>query len=357
MPFYYEIDETTEQGKRTAKGLTALRDVLDKAIPKRNLSDTLLLATWNIREFDTAKYGPRTDESLYYIAEIISHFDLVAVQEVRDDLKALKRVKSILGSWWDHVVTDVCAGAEGNGERLAFLYDNRKVRFSGLAGEIVMPPIKKVPAVQFARTPFLCGFKAGWSKFNLCTVHIIYGKSDPEDPKRVAEIKNLAQFISKRALDQAKMEENMVLLGDFNIFSVKDATMTAITDNNFKIPDALKEIPGSNVDKNKHYDQIAFMPNPMTLEFSGKAGVFNYYDTVYKKDDEAVYLAEARAAYEAKQLEKPESERKTLAPGEWPGGTFKEWRSYQMSDHLPMWIELNIDFSRKYLGTKTGENP
>ena len=30
-------------------------------------------------------------------------------------------------------------------------------------------------------------------------------------------------------------------------------------------------------------------------------------------------------------------------------GRFKDWRTYQMSDHLPMWIELRVDFSREYL--------
>jgi len=27
----------------------------------------------------------------------------------------------------------------------------------------------------------------------------------------------------------------------------------------------------------------------------------------------------------------------------------KEWRTFQMSDHLPMWVELKVDFSDRYL--------
>lgn len=30
-------------------------------------------------------------------------------------------------------------------------------------------------------------------------------------------------------------------------------------------------------------------------------------------------------------------------------GNYKDWRTYQMSDHLPMWIELRVDFSREYI--------
>jgi len=60
-------------------------------------SQLLRLATWNIREFDSNKYGHRLEESFFYIAEIIAIFDLVAIQEVRDDLSAFRRVMSILG--------------------------------------------------------------------------------------------------------------------------------------------------------------------------------------------------------------------------------------------------------------------
>ncbi|MCG6860320.1 MAG: hypothetical protein LJE70_03415 [Chromatiaceae bacterium] len=27
------------------------------------------------------------------------------------------------------------------------------------------------------------------------------------------------------------------------------------------------------------------------------------------------------------------------------------WRTHQMSDHLPMWVELHIDFAPEYLDT------
>ena len=30
------------------------------------------------------------------------------------------------------------------------------------------------------------------------------------------------------------------------------------------------------------------------------------------------------------------------------------WRTHQMSDHLPMWVELKIDYSREYLKDKAG---
>ena len=97
---------------------------MDVQIPSKTTEETLLLATWNIREFG----DNRRIESFYYIAEIISRFDLIAIQEVSSNLKGLEKVVSILGHW-DYIVIDSTDGSAGGGERTAFLYDKNKVFF------------------------------------------------------------------------------------------------------------------------------------------------------------------------------------------------------------------------------------
>ena len=178
MPYYDRKFLTSHKaGERTLSRLLALRQQLDEQVPQRSQEETLLLATWNIREFDSAAYGERSPEPLHYIAEIIARFDLVAVQEVRRDLSALNRLMRILGPNWSHLVTDVSEGAAGNRERMAFVFDTRKVTFGGLASELVLPPVKVrdgrrtlelQPADQLARTPFVCGFTAGCG---ICASH------------------------------------------------------------------------------------------------------------------------------------------------------------------------------------------
>lgn len=32
-----------------------------------------------------------------------------------------------------------------------------------------------------------------------------------------------------------------------------------------------------------------------------------------------------------------------------PYADYAKWRTHQMSDHLPMWVELHIDFTPEYL--------
>jgi endonuclease/exonuclease/phosphatase family metal-dependent hydrolase len=329
MPFYsgvWRAAMTGEERTRAADRLIALRAQLDKEIPRRTLSETLLLATWNIREFDSRKYGGRLEESFFYIAEIISRFDLVAVQEVRGDLAALDRVQSILGSWWKYIVTDVTLGREGNDERLAFLYDGRKVAFAGLAGELVIPPEKKAAMPQFYRTPFICGFRAGWTRFDLCTVHMIYGSSRPNEPTRIAEIDKLGELLVSR--NGKDGPGNIVALGDFNIFSRDDATLAALTKHGFEIPPPIRVLGGSNGDGKRFFDQIALLVQPDRFGPALTAGVLDYYQSVFRDGDEAAYAPLFKA---------------TRSP------SYADWRTYQMSDHRVLWAELRIDFGAEYL--------
>jgi hypothetical protein len=345
MPFYYQIKDTPE-GRRTALRLRRLRAQLSSEIPPKSLDETLLLATWNIREFDSAKYNPRRDECLYYIAEIVSRFDLVAIQEVRDNLEALERLSRILGSYWSYIVTDVTEGGPGNRERMAFLFDSRKVRFGGLAGEVVFPPKRQnkawSPTDQLARTPFLTGWKSGWFKFQLCTVHILWGDKGDDSPDRIKEVGMIASFLRDRATEKHAWSENMILTGDFNIAKPGNLVFQELTKNGFEVPAALQALP-SNALKTKHYDQIAFLrrADGSAIALNDRkdrptAGVFDFFQSVFcDPEDAAEYMAEYNTNPAKPTIRK-----------------FKDWRTYQMSDHLPMWVELKIDFADEYLARK-----
>lgn len=243
----------------------------------------------------------------------------------------------MLGPWWDYVVTDVTEGSAGNGERLAYLFDSRKVRFSGMIGEVVLPEAKAgaKPVQQLARTPLVCGFKSGWYRFELCTVHVYYGASKALDPRRLGEIQALAKLLAARAKRKDATTDNLVLLGDFNIFARTDATYTALTDAGFRVPKELEAIPGSNVPKNKHYDQIAFLQRKHRVATTGRAGVFDFFETVYRDEDEKAYAGLMGAPYKNAKN---------------PGSYYRsKWRTYQMSDHLPMWVELKTQWVEETL--------
>lgn len=350
MPFYQNLRSEIVDSKNyanpkaklsyIANKILALRKTIRETIPAKTREDKLLLATFNIREFDSnsKKFGPRTTESIYYLAEIISAFDIIALQEINQDLSGLRKIIKILGPDYNYFLTDITEGRSGNGERMAYIYDQKKVLFRNIAGEIVLPSTLKTPVPQFARTPYLVSFQAGWFKFNLCTVHIYYGKDAGEQfEQRITEIENLSLFFKKRAQIE---DENFILLGDFNILDNEDRTMKALLIGGFNIPEALLKRTGSNIKKDKYYDQIVYKEGKNKVKFSGNAGVFDFYEAVYNDSEKELYYEDFCNTMKANKKEYSNEifEKK-----------FKEWKTFQMSDHLPLWVEFDINYSDEYL--------
>jgi len=121
---------------------------LDAKIPPKKLDKNLLIATWNIRAFGdvTKKWqsvngdSPKRDfHSIKCIVEIIKRFDVIAIQEVKGNIRALRYAMKLLGNNYSLVLTDVNRGKVGNGERMAYIFDTRRVQMSGLASELVVP--------------------------------------------------------------------------------------------------------------------------------------------------------------------------------------------------------------------------
>jgi endonuclease/exonuclease/phosphatase family metal-dependent hydrolase len=332
MPFYKTIKADTSEGKRTAEGLLRLKAELDKTIPIKTIDPTLLLATWNLREFGGTKSGGREKEPLFYIAEIMSRFDMIAVQEVRENLDALDDLMYILGPWWKYLVSDVTLGTQGNNERHAYIYDTRKLSFGGLVGELV-PEMSKAEGklnsgFAFARTPYLAGFRAGWFKFTICTQHFYYGESKADDPQRLEEARKVVGLLKKRMKSKDSWANNSILLGDFNIFSTNDETFKTLERENFVIPDKLKGTY-TNANKDKPFDQIAFLSKDVQTQLElANCGTFTFFDHVYRDSDWKLY-------------------RPDLTEGK-----YKQWRTFKMSDHLPLWVEVGVDFGKEYLERK-----
>ncbi|HYT69021.1 MAG TPA: endonuclease/exonuclease/phosphatase family protein [Vicinamibacterales bacterium] len=374
MPYYKGVlDDLTDAGhadqaQDAARRLLSLRHKLSKEVPPRNVMSSVLIATWNLREFGADhKFGKRLDESLLYIAEIVSHFDLVALQEINQNLDNLQRLIRMLGGWWEYLVTDVTLGTSGNSERIAFVYDGRKVRFDHLAGELALPPVKGKAVRQPARSPFICAFKVGWRRLSLCSVHIYYGESKPNDPIRVEEIRAVSQALAARNERRQNVAdgepESVVLLGDFNIFSkAGDKTSAALAENSFVVPDALKKLTardrtvsgsdveppadedatGTNLERSKHFDQIAFHDPKGQLKASC-GGVFDFQAAIYgPREAERYRGAMERSAPDKVKNATSKKELERL---------YQSWRTFQVSDHLPLWVELKTDFANNYLAS------
>ncbi len=47
---------------------------------------------------------------------------------------------------------------------------------------------------------------------------------------------------------------------------------------------------------------------------------------------------------------------KTGKPAKTDLAAFKTWRTWQMSDHLPLWAEIKMDFTEAYLSSLKSKN-
>lgn len=295
-----------------AAGLLKLKERIEAAkIPPSKLDETINIATWNIREFGKKQ---RSTAAIHYIAEILGQFDLIGVVELRDNLADLGRVLKILGRYWCAVYSDMMIDAGGNRERVAYLYDERAVVFNGMAAEANEPRKKKgleyLPESSFWRAPYMATFKAGNFDFTVLTTHIRWG--DSLDARK-AELERLADWIEAKRLEKTNEDKDLIVMGDFNIPSKTSPLFKAITKHGLALPRALAGLEfGSNLAKDKRYDQILHYPI-YPENFTNAGGILDFYI-----DDAHI-----------KEL--------------FPEGLTKTEFTFQLSDHLPLWMQVNTD--------------
>lgn len=307
------------------ENITLLKQDLDEKIPAKQLDRNLLIASWNIRAFgdltrkwvSEEKDNPKRDmHSVLCITEILRRFDVIAVQEVKSNIRALRDTLKLLGPEWSMILTDVTKGDAGNGERMAYLFDTRRVNLSGLAGELVVPKewskgvSTNVMTEQFVRTPYAVSFRSKGQTFILVTLHVIYGKK-AED--RIPELKGIAQWLSSWAKDINAYHHNLIVLGDFNIEERGDLLHQTFISEGLYVPEALqnKAVTRSIFNETKFYDQIAWFNGDkgqprLSLEFKNGG---NYdFTTVAMKNR----------------------------------GLTRQRLSFMLSDHYPLWAEFSL---------------
>lgn len=292
-------------------------------------ADNLLIATWNIRAFGDITQSwesvdgdsPRRDlHAGVLIAEILSRFDVIAVQEVKGNLGGLRHVLKKLGPRWGFLLTDVCRGAPGNDERLAFVFDTQRLRPSGLACELVVPEdltdVLSDPANafqrQFVRTPYAVSFQAGGKTFVLVTLHVNYGAKASD---RTGELTAIAKWLRNWAERMDDYGQNLICLGDFNIDRRDDPRWQAFTSTGLTPAPGLELIPRTLASSLEHpdlgsfFDQIAWFQTVkgqpyLTLDFRQCGGI-NFQGAVL-------------TALNRTQL------------------------SWRISDHYPIWVEFGL---------------
>lgn len=283
-----------------------------RGIPEKS-DDSLLIATWNIANLGLQK---RWDDHYEIISEIISWFDLVAIQEVNDKLDGLRSVENYLPDYYDVVFSDKA----GNNERYAYAYNSRKISTKELFGEISIPPssfrhIKlegvNQPFLGFDRPPFLAAFE--WNNFDfvLVNVHNFFGsdKKIEDLNRRSLETYAIARYTDLRRKSKNAYSKNYIALGDFNLPKTEkgDPIYDALTKRGLTLPEYSSKVY-SNITDDKQYDQIAFFPGLKSRIKNN--GIFDFDDAIF--------------------------------PTLWQDSpsNFKKYLRYYISDHRPMWVEV-----------------
>lgn len=133
--------------------------------------------------------------------------------------------------------------------------------------------------------------------------------------------------------------------------------MEALESNGFVVPETLKRNPTTGTQK--HYDQICFKTKPEVIEYvesdsdnplETNAGVVRLFESVFTDDDFEIYRnVVATKTTAGKNAVEAEDETGLIK-------VYEDWRTYQFSDHYPMWVRLQTDNSSNYLNKILGHD-
>jgi hypothetical protein len=297
----------------TAESLKLLANTIKEfEVPPSKLDETLIVASWNIREFGKKR---RPKKALHLVAEILGQFDLIAIVELREDLTDLAKVMTYLGPYWSAVYSDTVDDAGGNGERIGFVFDTRAVQFNGFAGNV--QPNRRREGEEylydksFWRPPYMASFKSGNFDFVAVAAHIRWGKSGQA---RTDEISRFANWIKAKTERENFADKDVIVFGDFN--TEGQDMVGELTNYGLKIPTPLLDVR-TNVNQTEHYDHILYLPKFTAFNsFTDQGGVLQAWHAIGE----------------------------LLFPGETDRAI-----TYLLSDHYPIWMKLRIDVEEELL--------
>jgi hypothetical protein len=241
-------------------------------LPERR-ENSVLLGSWNIRKFggllDDAGRPSKSDGAYTMVAEYCRRFDLVSIQETLVDLGSVHRLRDdvnagLAGAPYRLLVSDVTGrapGQKGNAERMAFLYDTRRVELREIVSDVsldlgaivanVNAALRRVREqmvaaspndlalrvaawfeqmmpfnqpklesfLQFIRAPYLAAFRVQGvdAHYDLACVnaHLWYGEPSQREREFFALLDWMAQ--SARRPPAELCADVMVLMGDLNL--------------------------------------------------------------------------------------------------------------------------------------------
>lgn len=346
---------------------------------------SILLASFNIRKL--GQEDKRDDLTWAFLARVCRHFDLIAVQEIQDDLSGLQRLKHEMGDDYGLVITDTTGAVPGSAagmiERLGIIFNWKKVQRTEIASDIAYDRAEVIEALRrhkdaiwkvldddtpklpvfltFIRTPQIVSFRVVGPneeikpyEFMLVNAHLVYGDSAAE---RDQEFEALTGWLKERArLESKAYYPNFILLGDLNletdsrtkvlrkIVKIKkwNQELGTEVEVNFPLLDPHKvkgqqKLYRTNARKKSTFDQIglffrdrrfpSFKVNETKMgtdEAGPDYGVFDFVDLF------------------------------STALGWCPTPVYSAFE-HEVSDHMPIWLRLPVPYRSMHILVMVGE--
>jgi hypothetical protein len=217
--FPYAIDVNRER-----KALRAHKPT--RALPQRQAGH-LLLATWNIANLG-APEQEREPECFPLLAEIVSYFDLVAVQEIRDDVSAPGSCSTrcpARGACCSPRRAATTSASASIGTTTPSTQASSSAR-SPSSPRSWQGLVARASSASAARRTSGT-FHSGSLQIELVSAHSFFGKAkNPLDmARRLAETKALGWWCQERSKDPDSYTKDILAVGDLNTPSEDDWPM------------------------------------------------------------------------------------------------------------------------------------
>jgi deoxyribonuclease-1-like protein len=223
---------------------------------------TIRVASFNIQVFGDKKLGEPRVRGL--LAEIIRHFDIVAIQEIRSKHEIMPPFIDAInatGRRYDYVVGPRL-GRSSSKEQYAFVFDSASIEVDRNALYTVADPddlLHREPLVGWFRVRGPPPDQA--FTFSLVDIHT--------DPDETAQELDALADVFRAVRDDGRGEDDVILLGDLNVDDHHLGRLGQLSHIHW----AISEV-ASNTRGNKLYDNIIFS-DVATTEYTGRWGVFD----------------------------------------------------------------------------------
>ncbi len=229
-----------------------------------------------IASFNSLHLGWNKDKDYKSIAEFLSLFDLIGLQEVmkKDGVKKLAtELERTTGEKWGYVISDYSVGSKRYREYYAYIWKEDKVKLINKKRGFYKPNRNSKGEKQYIRAPYGADFKIGEFDFTYVLCHLIYGDNVSERRAEAYLLDEVYDYFQELDPD----EQDILIGGDFNLPAYDDSFrhFFAHKDQIFYGIDPVNKTTIGEKKLANSYDNI-FYSYKYTKEFTGNSGVIDF---------------------------------------------------------------------------------